>query len=388
MVDMYRRKFLALVGFTGMSAMNLSTSPFSLGREMKKLLKSALYFLRPTFDLPEEGNNISVQTALNSRCTSDYDGDPEKFHWGIFDRKKKLSNEQIKNIISLAKIPRFTDQRVEIRSKGNILTFILENRVSGITRDWMMIESGMQQQAVGLVCSALGVGLVFRNLGKDGTSISDTDRAAIRIKLDAMKPTYGGSFWTDLRPTDRNPWLQGNLSDPVRNGPKSLISTLGNLRIKNRSSKKSTDESISQLLWAARGRTPHLYNSKPWGMTIPTWGGNQDISSVYLISNNRLSKYMNWKYGRPTHALLELSKMDKRLVQNLAASFCANHGFIILGKNEGFARALWEVGYQLLNLLLQANSLDITHKAILLNEDQKSTVSLAGVKDPVAILTI
>ena len=32
---------------------------------------------------------------------------------------------------------------------------------------------------------------------------------------------------------------------------------------------------ISQLLWAARGRTPHYVKSHPWGLTIPTWGGVQ-----------------------------------------------------------------------------------------------------------------
>ena len=57
-------------------------------------------------------------------------------------------------------------------------------------------------------------------------------------------------------------------------------------------------------------------------------------------------------------------------------------------KNETFGRALWEIGYQLLNLLVQANSLDIGYKTILLNEKQKISLSNAGVKNSVAVMVI
>jgi len=382
----HRRKFLILIGFSMVGAMGLLFSQFSLTRKTKDFLKSVLHSLKPIYDLPEEGKYTSIETALNSRCNSDYEGNPEKYHWGIFDTTKKLSSEQIKALISLAKIPRFTDQKVEIQSKRNILTFVIQNQVSGILRDWMMVESGMQQQSVGLVCAALGVGMAFRNLGKDGTSISDTDYGTIKIRLDPMKPSYNGSFWSNLPPAGRNPWLKGNLPHPVRDGGKRLLATLDNLGTHNKSSKKSTEQSISQLLWAARGRTPHLYNSKPWGMTIPTWAGKQDISRVYLISNNRSSTYVNWDNNRPTHALSELKEIDKKLFHKSMKSFSENNGFIILGRNEDFARALWEVGYQLLNLVLQASVLNIDYRAFLLDKDQKVIFEDIGIKAPVAIL--
>jgi hypothetical protein len=203
-----------------------------------------------------------------------------------------------------------------------------------------------------------------------------------------MKPTYNGSYWSNLPPADTNPWLRGNLPDPARDAGKPLLTALANLRTHNKGFRKSTDKCISQLLWAARGRTPHLYNSKPWGMTIPTWAGEQNISSVYLVSNGRLSQYINWDYNRPTHSLLELGKLDERLFQKLLKLFSSSYGFIILRKNEGFGRALWEVGYQLLNLMLQANSLDISYQTCLLDESQRLTVALTGVPDPVAILGI
>lgn len=41
-------------------------------------------------ELPPESEAVSVEMALNSRCNSDYDENPNKFHWGMFDRRKKL----------------------------------------------------------------------------------------------------------------------------------------------------------------------------------------------------------------------------------------------------------------------------------------------------------
>lgn len=99
---------------------------------------------------------------------------------------------------------------------------------------------------------------------------------------------------------------------------------------------------------------------------------------------------MNWdsNIDRPTHTLLESNKIDDQLFQNLKSSFSPNRRFIVLGKNEGFARALWEVGYQLLNLLLQAQALDIPYQAALLDEAQRTLLSGVGVHDPIAIFAI
>jgi hypothetical protein len=186
--------------------------------------------------LPREGYSVSIEKALNSRCTSDYDGNPKKFHWGMFDATKKLKDDQIKKIISFAEIPRFTDRKIEIQADRNILTFLIENRPAGILKDWLMVEGGMRQQAVGLVCAALGVGIQFSNLGKDGTPISNADFAAIKIRLDPMRPTYDGTFWSNSPPMGRKFQLAGNLPDPVRDGPKPLTSSFADLALENRTS--------------------------------------------------------------------------------------------------------------------------------------------------------
>jgi hypothetical protein len=393
---MIRRNFLRLIGLLGLGSVAIFSIDTSFIRriiyKIEGLFKAPVKLPpdseREKADLPSEGYAISVEMALNSRCTSDYDGNPKKFHWGLFDKTKKLSDEQIENIVQLSKVPRFTDLRLEIQTKQNILTFVVDNRALGIQRDWVMVESGMQQQAVGLVCAALGVGMVFRNQGKDGTALSNTDCATVKFRLDAMKPTYGGSFWCSLPPADLKPRKKGNLPDPVRDSNKPLISTLEELKVKSDTGETATDKAMSQLLWAARGRTPHYYKSRPWGLTIPTWAGEQNISTVFVVSKHGLSKYSNWGRFRPTHALQQVKKVDEALLQQLLSLFSANHGLIILAKNEDFARALWEVGYQLLNLVLQATSLNISYQAVLLDETQRATVGRTGLKDPVAILAI
>ena len=163
---------------------------------------------RSEVEFSPESDTISVEMALNSRCTSDSDGNPKRFHWGMFDVTRKLSEDQIEMIIARARIPRFTKQKVEIQSDHNIQTFLVDNLPPSIHRDWMMVESGMQQQAVGLVCAALGVGMVFRSLGDDGAPISDMDYASIMVKLDAMKPSYDGLFWVSSQPEGWKPWLR------------------------------------------------------------------------------------------------------------------------------------------------------------------------------------
>jgi len=44
--------------------------------------------------LPLGGNRTSVERALNSRCTSDFDEDPKVFHWGMFNKANKLSDDR------------------------------------------------------------------------------------------------------------------------------------------------------------------------------------------------------------------------------------------------------------------------------------------------------
>lgn len=343
---------------------------------------------RAPYNFPENGYLTSVEMALNSRCTSDYNGNPKKFHWGMFDPDKKLTQSQAQEIIRLSKVPRFTDHRLETQTNNNLITFIIDNKVEGIERDWLMIESGMQQQATGLVCAALGAGMVFKNMGQDGTKLSEADHANVKIKVDAMKPTYDHSYWSSSPPVKSKPWTHGNLPDPIRNDEKPLIKVMDALETKNKGSKISSAATISQLLWAARGRTPHLYKSTEWGMTIPTWGGEQHISGVYFLLNRKLYKFLNWHNNRPTQRIELANDISENQSNDILSHISAGNCFIVLARNEAKARSFWEIGYQLFNMMLQAHSLNISYEAILLNEDQKELFNKIGLSKAVAVMAL
>ncbi len=340
-----------------------------------------------TYVLPPEGQTVSVEKALNSRCTSDYSANQKYHHWGMFDNTKKLTGHQIDQIVALTeKIPRFTQGRVETLAKGNMLTFSIEDVPPGIQRDWMMVESGMQQQAAGLVCAALGIGMVFKNLGIDGRPLDNGLLGTVREKLNPMIPSYEGSYWHAGEPAGRRPWMKGNLPDPVRDGEVPLLSALSDLDNHRSGRRKATAKDASQLLWAARGRTPHLYKSKPWGMTIPFWSDRIQTSCLHLIQRKTVYKYENWTQGRPTHSTIPMREADPQALQNLRQMFEQKETFIILSRIDQHARAIWEVGYQLINIMLQAYALDVDHQAALCGVDQRKLLEDMQIGDSIAIV--
>ena len=225
--------------------------------------------------------------------------------------------------------------------------------------------------------------MVFNNQGRDGTVISPAQIETTKIKLGPMKPGYEGSYWTSKVPGEPSPWMSGNLADPDRKGNMPFLSILPELRLQRKTSHSASQDSLSQLLWAARGRTPHYYLARPWGLTIPTWGGRQDISSVYVIKNAKSFSYVNWMDDRPTHMLSDLGEMKVRLFGNNGNGHQDKYGLIIIGINENTNRALWEVGYQLFNILAQAHSLVISYDTHFLDQSQQRQIEQSGIKNPV-----
>jgi hypothetical protein len=391
-----RRSFLAMFGFLAAAAAYfLSSESWIIDKLMYRLEGK----LNPPAEIPSEeqrvsagfpegGRKTSVEIALNSRCNSDYDDNPKHFHWGMFDRHAKLTDQQVEEVVNLAKMPCFTEKSVGIGVNGRLLTLFIQPDLSGIERDWVMIESGIQQQAVGLVCSALGVGMVFNNLGEGGTNISASRFGTVRIRIDAMKPSYGSSWWTSSVPDGVKPWKSGNLAEPARDGRVALVSILADVEAKHRGSAQLTDQHFSQMLWAAKGRTPHLYKSKPWGMTIPIWTDKTEITTVYALRDNRLSKYLNWENNRPTHSLESLGRVGEQALNQLWEAFNPHKDFIILASNDRLARGEWEVGYELLNIMVQAKALDISYVTYLLNQEQRKILERSGISGPRAVVAL
>jgi len=123
-------------------------------------------------------------------------------------------------------------------------------------------------------------------------------------------------------------------------------------------------------------------------MTIPTSRGGQNITCMYVIKDNMVLRYVNRIRFRPTHSLRLMNKLNDKISNQLLELFPRYNCFIILSKNENSGRALWEVGYQMLNLILQAKAINIAFKSIFLNDDQKIALKDIKIKNPVAIFLL
>ncbi len=333
--------------------------------------------------LPPGGESISVETALNSRCSSDFDDDSTLFHWGIFDKNKRLSSNQINRISSHAQCKNLAGNHTStVKPNKSSLQFFINNSLTGDDRDWSMIVNGIQQQAAALVCSALGIGNVLNNRGKDGKVISPETLNTVSLRVGPMKPSYSNSYWSSDLPQTESPWKEGNLPNPTRKGSMPLLKAIDQLSMEYLGDPIRDQKLLGQLLWAARGRTPHLYKSTPWGLTIPTWAGKQTISSVYLVENDGLYLYNNWDKNRPTHRISKIGTYHRDVINQQKAYFPTWDTFILFNANESLGRALWEIGYQLCNTIVQALSLNLSYNVFHLNAAQKKCFKLEGCNNP------
>jgi len=365
---MNRRTFLNIAGGTIVLSQFMGcidVRPFYRRLKAKLSASKRLPSDRPTASLPPEGASISVEKALNSRCAADFDGDPEVNHWGMVDTSRSLTKDHIARIVEAARPGRFADIGAGISVDRNVLTFHIPTDANAATREKAMIANGMLQQSVGLVCAALGVCVVFKNMGEDGARVSETEFGTLRYQLEPMKPSYGGAFWTSSPPTQERGWLTGNLPDPQRNGVKPLLPAIESAAAGRKGSlDRVTRAQLGQVLWAARGRTPHLYQSKPWGMTVPTAYGVQDRTEMLVVTESQSSAYVNWRAGRPTHALDAVAAADRRLYDVLRKTLPDRNCFILLRTRNETAMALWEIGSMAQNMILQALAMDISIESL------------------------
>jgi len=345
---------------------------------------------------------ISIEKVLNSRCSSDFIGS-KKSHWGTFidiNPQKKIINR----IIRSCRIPRFSNGNLFYKFKEGYIFLGYENTNDPQLKRMLHIESGMQQQAIHLACTAFGIGTCIRNQGINGTEYNGKIITA-KHQIRKMGQPYQSSNFSIKAPGPKKPFIIGkNLSEPLRNGEVECLSNLENLTTFNKSVTTVEKRDISQLLWAAKGRTPHLIRihvwNNLWGLTIPTWGGGQNYTSVFLVKDRKLFRYINWTKkgfslinklflnyakwtrGNPTH--------DVQFVRNVKIQDQIDDAntAIILCQNEETGRALWEVGYMLENMLLQASGLDIYYESKIFKTEKISQLAKLGLKNAVAVMLL
>jgi len=351
-------------------------------------------------------NIISVEKVLNSRCSSNYTVDSERnpwgSHWGTFiDRKP--SKEIINRIIRCCNVPNFSNGKLLHWSKDGDLFLGFEKPNNPYTERLLHVESGMQQQAVYLACAAQGVGTCIHNQGINGTEYGEKIATAKHQIFEITDPYESGKFTTKAPGPEKPFRVSKNLTEPLRDGNVECLPLMEHLKASNKSGSSATKRDISQLLWAAKGRTPHYIRkhvwNQFWGLTIPTWGGGQAYTSVYLVKDGKLFRYINWtkefsllnrlflRYakctrGTPTHDIHFMKNVD-----SLAQLDGADQA-IILSQNEVSNRALWEVGYMLENLLLQARSLDVSYMSKIFSNSEINEMEKKGISKAVTALLL
>jgi hypothetical protein len=342
-------------------------------------------------------DTISAEKVLNSRCSSE-DLGPMKSHFGTFTNKRP-QQATIDHILNCLNIPRFSSGKLLSWFKDGHLVLGFQNSEDQYLQRLLHVESGMQHQAVSLAATAQGIGSCIVNQGIDGTPDKEKTATAQFVLMEMVDPYETGKY-TTAAPGPGKPLIHGeNLTDPLRDGYSECLEDLPNLAASKKSGPSAKEKDISQLLWAARGRTPHGIKTRKWklmwGLTIPTWGGVQDYASVYLLRDEKLYKYINWtksfslmnrlfreKFkwtrGNPTH--------DIRFVRNLELSshMSGHEEAIFLCQNEQTGRSIWEVGYMLENIFLQAKSLGISYESRIFSAAESSELNALGAPNVVA----
>jgi len=343
---------------------------------------------------------ISIEKVLNSRCSSDFDIGLKKGHWGTFINRKP-KKDIINSLFRYCQIPRFSSGKL-LHWFGNGYLFLgFEKTKEPQVERILHIESGLQQEAVHLACAAQGIGTCIHNQGVNGTKYGEKIATARHLIME-MTDIYESGKFTTKSPGPKKSFKKGkSLCEPDRDSEIECLPQLENLKSFAKSGSSAGKKDISQLLWAAKGRTPHRIRMDMWnilwGLTIPTWGGGQDYTSVFLVKNNKLFRYINWTKnflwlnkmflnyakwtrGNPTH--------DVQFVRNanIRAQLDDVDTAIILRRNEETGRALWEVGYMLENMFLQASGLGIYYESKILKTEQISQLAELGVKNAVAAM--
>ena len=352
---------------------------------------------------------ISIEKVLNSRCSSEVEVVSKKRHWGTY-KNAQPSPEQIKRILRCCNVPQYSSGKLETWFKERFLFLGFKKQKESFKERMLHIESGMQHEAVYLACTALGLGTCIVNQGINGTDYENKTATASHLIMEMIDPYETGKFTTKA-PGPEKPFTKGkNLPEPMRDSEVECLPELERLTVFNESGSHAEEKEISQLLWAAKGRTPHYIYSHPWGLTIPTWAHGQEYTTVYLAKSGKLYRYINWteffslnkslktglRYlkwrlygdseyhitGNPTHDIKFLRKID------VSSQLEGAEVGIILCRNEQTPRAFWEVGYMLENMFLQAKSLGIAYESKIFSADEISQLSERGIANAVAALFI
>ena len=102
----------------------------------------------------------------------------------------------------------------------------------------------------------------------------------------------------------------------------------------------------------------------------------------FSLLNRLFREKLKWTRGNPTHDIGFVRKV------NIHTQLDGADAAIILCRNEKSSRALWEVGYMLENMFLQAKSLRISYGSKILKTEETSQLAELGVRNAVAAVLL
>ncbi|MFO7637753.1 MAG: FlgD immunoglobulin-like domain containing protein [bacterium] len=163
------------------------------------------------------------------------------------------------------------------------------------------------------------------------------------------------------------------LADPVIAGPDSFEIVLMGLRQDTAfAAWELSRETVSQLLWAGAGPTPHrTINNRP-GLTIPDgFAGYPHTTGLWLVRRAGVSRYLvrpPVSGVRPpapaSHALEQNSELDRRNDLRAATGVTAPAYFVVTMPDTGDWRSRQEAGVVGFQLLVQARALGLAGRLV------------------------
>jgi hypothetical protein len=121
----------------------------------------------------------------------------------------------------------------------------------------------MQQEAVYLACTALGLGTCIHNLGVDGTEYADKIATVRHLILEKADSYETGKFATKP-PGPEKPFIKGkNLTEPSRDDQTEYLPQLKNLKISKKAGSPAMEKTYHNSYGLQRGEPRTKYVSTP-----------------------------------------------------------------------------------------------------------------------------
>lgn len=383
----------------------------------------------------EHFSNISLELALNSRVsTGGWKGEEKAGNLS----SKPLTRDQIEFVFwCLSHTPSISEEAVVIECDGKKF----DKKTLTLDGEEIALKSVVRPRFHDMDVLSPTIRLHWTKKGpvQFSTDIENAywvergmaqEMVHIAGSIGQMGVCIIGGVYVDLVPmipylSSKPPqnFRKGNLPTPLRDGGDSAVECFKKWKPSEAFDlEKITKFQLGQLLWAGFGCTPHNTYSYNWYGTLNFWGQGKTIpsasaiptTSLYVIEDDGIFKYVNWNEEESvaTHSLGLIRKGDPlkvgeyrngtltyvrkgdllQEVNNLLPKLPEASTYILITTNGRHPPyfSLMEAGYSALNVVLQAQALNMKSNIVVISKDQMGKIQQTiGVFDvPIAFVPI